>query len=49
MKEFIDQPEAFDIDQDPGHRTALHLAVVNKHSEVVNTLLEYKGKFLNYL
>lgn len=41
--EFIDPPEEFDIKKDPGKRTALHLAIVNQRSEVVNTLLQYKG------
>lgn len=42
-REFIDLPEIFDIKKDPGKRTALHLAIVNQRSEVVNTLLQYKG------
>lgn len=42
-REFIDLPEVFDIKKDPGKRTALHLAIVNQRSEVVNTLLQYKG------
>ena len=41
--EFIDPPELFDIKKDPGKRTALHLAIANQRSEVVNTLLQYKG------
>jgi ankyrin repeat protein len=47
VKEFIDEPEKFNTEEDPGRRTALHLAIINKHPEVVNVLLAYKGTLCN--
>ncbi len=43
-KDFILPPEEFDVTFDPGERTALHLAIANKHSAVVNTLLRHTGE-----
>ena len=45
--EFIDHPELFNIDEDPGKRTALHLAVTNRHPKVIDVLLDYKGMMLS--
>lgn len=43
LKEFIDEPEVYDSELDPGRRTALHLALAYKHPEVVKVMLQYKG------
>lgn len=44
MIEFIEPPELFDVSVDPGASTALHLAIAHSHSEVVDVLLNHKGK-----
>lgn len=43
VKEFLAPPEKFDFSQDPGGRTALHLAIIHSHPSVVGVLLDYKG------
>ena len=43
VKEFLAPPEKFDVSLDPGGRTALHLAIVHSHPNVVSVLLDYKG------
>ena len=45
-REFIASREEFDIDHDPGKRSALHLAIAHHHSRVVDVLLEYKGEWV---
>ena len=47
LKEFIDPPEEFDVMDDPGGRTALHLAIVHQHPKVVDVLLEHRGKLFS--
>lgn len=42
--EFIEPAQEFDISVDPGSRTALHLAVVHSHPQVVDILLNHKGR-----
>ena len=42
-REFIAPREEFDIEHDPGKRSALHLAIAHRHSRVVDVLLAYKG------
>lgn len=44
--EFIEPPEEFDMNVDPGSRTALHLAIVHAHPKVVDVLLNHKGEEL---
>ena len=44
--EFIEKPEPFDVNMDPGQRTALHLAIAHKHHEVVKVMLQYKGEYI---
>lgn len=43
VKEFISSPYVYDIITDPGQRTALHLAVIHKHSKVIEVILKYRG------
>ena len=38
--EFLEEPEVFDVSEDPGKRTALHLAIAHKHPTVVDILLQ---------
>ena len=38
--EFLEEPEVFDVSEDPGMRTALHLAIAHKHPTVVDVLLQ---------
>lgn len=42
-KDFIEPAQEFDTTFDPGQRTALHLAIVHQHPEVVKVLLKHKG------
>ena len=44
-QEFIDVAEEIDLSVDPGGRTALHLAIVHKHTKVIDTLLQHKGEY----
>lgn len=44
-REFIAAREEFDVDHNPGKRSALHLAIAHRHSRVVDVLLEYKGEW----
>ena len=43
-QEFIDVAEEIDLSNDPGGRTALHLAIVHKHTKVIDILLNHKGE-----
>jgi ankyrin repeat protein len=36
--------EENDLSNDPGGRTALHLAIVHKHTKVIDVLLQHKGE-----
>ena len=42
-EQFIDQPQVYDIEYDPGQRTPLHLAIACQHIRVVDVLLKHKG------
>ena len=44
-QEFIDVAEEIDLSNDPGGRTALHLAIVHKHTKVIDVLLQHKGEY----
>ena len=44
-QEFIDVAEEIDLSSDPGGRTSLHLAIVHKHTKVIDVLLQHKGEY----
>jgi len=41
--QFIDPPQVYDVEFDPGQRTPLHLAIACQHVRVVDVLLKHKG------
>ena len=43
-QEFIDVAEEIDLNSDPGGRTALHFAIVHKHTKVIDVLLQHKSE-----
>lgn len=44
-EQFIDSPQVYDIEYDPGQRTPLHLAIACQHVRVVDVLLKHKGEW----
>lgn len=42
-EQFIDPPQVYDVEYDPGQRTALHLAIACQHIRVVDVLLKHKA------
>lgn len=45
-EQFIDSPQVYNLEFDPGQRTPLHVAIACQHVRVVDILLKHKGVLL---